>query len=275
MLTIHNLSIKFNDSVGGEAVRGVNLHMEAGEILGLVGESGSGKTMTALAIAGLVERAKTETAGQILFEGRDLLTMKRSELRRIQGREIGFVFQEPMSSLNPLMRIGRQIEEPLRLHTDMPADKRREAALRMMELTELPEPELSYKKYPHQMSGGQRQRAMIASAVILGPKLLIADEPTTALDVTVQGQILKLLRDINQRQKAAILFISHDLSVVRRLCSRIAVMKEGLIVEEGEVREIFDAPKNEYTRNLIDSMLSRSKRIRGDLRNGQSGLRDS
>jgi len=275
VLTIHNLSIKFNDSVGGEAVRGVNLHMEAGEILGLVGESGSGKTMTALAIAGLVERAKTETAGQILFEGRDLLTMKRSELRRIQGREIGFVFQEPMSSLNPLMRIGRQIEEPLRLHTDMPADKRREAALRMMELTELPEPELSYKKYPHQMSGGQRQRAMIASAVILGPKLLIADEPTTALDVTVQGQILKLLRDINQRQKAAILFISHDLSVVRRLCSRIAVMKEGLIVEEGEVREIFDAPKNEYTRNLIDSMLSRSKRIRGDLRNGQSGLRDS
>ncbi|MCL2122209.1 MAG: ABC transporter ATP-binding protein [Clostridiales bacterium] len=271
MLTIHNLSIKFNDSVGGEAVRGVSLHMEAGEILGLVGESGSGKTMTALAIAGLVERAKTETAGQILFEGRDLLTMKRSELRRIQGREIGFVFQEPMSSLNPLMRIGRQIEEPLRLHTDMPADKRREAALRMMELTELPEPELSYKKYPHQMSGGQRQRAMIASAVILGPKLLIADEPTTALDVTVQGQILKLLQDINQRQKAAILFISHDLSVVRRLCSRIAVMKEGLIVEEGEVREIFDAPKNEYTRNLIDSMLSRSKRIRGDLRNGHTG----
>jgi peptide/nickel transport system ATP-binding protein len=275
MLDIRNLSIRFNDAAGGEAVRGINLRMEAGEILGLVGESGSGKTMTALAVAGLLERRKTDIGGQILFNGKDLLTIDRGEMRRIQGRDIGFVFQEPMSSLNPLMRVGRQIEEPLTLHTKMGAEQRREAAIGMMERTELPEPELTYKKYPHQMSGGQRQRAMIAAAVILSPKLLIADEPTTALDVTVQGQILKLLRDINKTQGVGILFISHDLSIVRRLCTRIAVMREGLIVEEGATKEIFEAPKDEYTKNLIDAMPTRSKRMRrqaaGELQTSEGG----
>ena len=261
MLDIINLSIKFNDAVGGEAVRGIDLHMDAGEILGLVGESGSGKTMTALAIAGLVERGKTEMDGQILFEGRDLLQMQRRELRLIQGREIGFVFQEPMTSLDPLMRVGLQIEEPLKLHTDMSPVERREEVLAMMKRTELPEPAVTYKKYPHQMSGGQRQRVMIASAVILGPKLLIADEPTTALDVTVQWQILKLLRDIQREQKMGILFISHDLFIVRRLCDRVAVMKDGCIVEEGAPDAIFTSPKDEYTQSLIQSMPRREKQM--------------
>ena len=262
MLDIINLSIKFNDAAGGEAVRGIDLHMDAGEILGLVGESGSGKTMTALAIAGLVERGKTEMSGRILFEGRDLLQMQRRELRLIQGREIGFVFQEPMTSLDPLMRVGLQIEEPLKLHTDMSPVKRRAEALAMMARTELPEPAVTYRKFPHQLSGGQRQRVMIASAVILGPKLLIADEPTTALDVTVQWQILRLLRDIQRDQKMGILFITHDLSIVRRFCDRVAVMKDGYIVEEGSPDAIFATPKAEYTQSLIQSIPGRDRQVR-------------
>ena len=257
MLSIRDLTISFSAGSGNEAVHGVNLEMADSEVVGLVGESGSGKTLTALAIAGLISRGLTKTTGEIIFRGTDLLKCSRSELRKIQGKDIGMVFQEPMTSLNPLMRVGRQIEEPLRIHTDLTALQMRERALRMMESVELSES--AYMKYPHQLSGGQRQRAMIAAATISDPKLLIADEPTTALDSVVQGHILSLLRRINAERGVAILFISHDLSVVRKLCSRVAVMHEGAIVEEGATETIFETPRQEYTKRLINAIPKRPR----------------
>ena len=260
MLEIRNLKIAFRDARGGEAVHGIDLHMEAGERLGLVGESGSGKTITALSVAGLVPRSRVTISGEILFEGRDLLQCSRRELRQIQGREIGMVFQEPMTSLDPLMRIGPQIEETLRIHTDLSPARRRELALEVMEKVDLPDPAQTYDKYPHQLSGGQRQRAMIAAAFISDPRLLIADEPTTALDVTVQAQILALLRRINERRNVGILFISHDLNVVRRLCTRVAVMYDGRIVEQGPAEAVFQNPQHDYTRRLIAAIPGRRRR---------------
>ena len=248
MLKIRDLHISFED---GEAVHGIDLDMAEGERLGLVGESGSGKTVTALTVAGLIGRSRATTSGLVEFMGRDLLSCPREELRKLQGSEIGMVFQEPMTSLDPTMRIGQQVEESLLLHTDLSAEERRKRALEVMADVELPDPEAAYRKYPHQLSGGQRQRAMIAAAIISRPKLLIADEPTTALDVTVQAQILKLLRRINAESGMGILFISHDLNVVRRLCERVAVMHDGCIVEMGSCRDIYENPQDDYTKKLI------------------------
>ncbi len=248
MLKIRDLHIGFAD---GEAVHGIDLDMAEGERLGLVGESGSGKTVTALTVAGLIGRSRAVTSGSVEFMGRELLTCPREELRKLQGSEIGMVFQEPMTSLDPTMRIGQQVEESLLLHTDLSPTARRQRALEVMADVELPEPEVCYRKYPHQLSGGQRQRAMIAAAIINRPKLLIADEPTTALDVTVQAQILKLLRRINTESNMGILFISHDLNVVRRLCERVAVMQNGRIVEAGPCRDVYEDPQDEYTKKLI------------------------
>ena len=263
MLDIVDLHISFPDKTGqNEVVHGISLHMDAGERLGLVGESGCGKTVTSLTVAGLIERRKTEVSGQILFDGRDLLRLSREEMRHIQGKEIGMIFQEPMTSLNPLMKVGHQVEETLRIHTDKPPEECRALALEVMGKVGLPDPELTYEKYPHQLSGGQRQRAMIASAFIIDPKLLIADEPTTALDVTVQAQILELLQRISVNRGIGILFISHDLNVVRRLCTRVAVMQEGKIVEVGPTEEIYANPQHPYTQKLIAAIPSRGKRIR-------------
>lgn len=258
MLDIRDLRVTFlsNDK---KAVRGIDLFMAAGERLGLVGESGSGKTVTAMALSGLILRSKVEMTGQILFEGKDLLTCSREELRAIQGRDIGVVFQEPMTSLNPLMRVGKQIEETLKIHTDTPPAERKRLALEAMEQVGLPDPETTYRKYPHQLSGGQRQRAIIASAMVIRPKLLICDEPTTALDVTVQAQILELLKDLNRRFGVGILLISHDLSVVRRLCENVAVMYRGEIVERGTTEDIFNAPQDEYTKRLIAAIPTRKR----------------
>ena len=258
MLDIRDLRVTFlsNDK---KAVRGIDLSMATGERLGLVGESGSGKTVTAMALSGLILRSKVEMTGQILFEGKDLLTCSREELRAIQGRDIGVVFQEPMTSLNPLMRVGKQIEETLKIHTDTPPAERKRMALEAMEQVGLPDPETTYRKYPHQLSGGQRQRAIIASAMVIRPKLLICDEPTTALDVTVQAQILELLKDLNRRFGVGILLISHDLSVVRRLCENVAVMYRGEIVERGATEDVFSAPQDEYTRRLIAAIPTRKR----------------
>ncbi len=261
MLDIKDLHIEFLDRRGStEAVRGISLHMDEGEMLGLVGESGSGKTVTALTIAGLVKRGSMRLHGRIEFFGRDIITMPRTELRRIQGREIGMIFQEPMTSLDPLMRIGPQVEETLRIHTQLPPAERRRLALEVMDKVGLPEPEVIYEKYPHQLSGGQRQRVMIASAFICDPKLLICDEPTTALDVTVQAQIIELLQRINRNRGIGMLFISHDLDLVRRLCSRVAVMQGGEIVETGPTEQVFKNPQHEYTRRLIAAIPRREKR---------------
>lgn len=256
MLDVHGLKVTFK-STGKEAVRGIDFFMKNGQRVGLVGESGSGKTVTAMAISGLIERYNVDIEGEILFNGKDLHTCSRDELRRIQGRGIGVVFQEPMTSLNPLMKVGQQIEETLVLHTKKNKEERRALVLEAMEKVGLPEPEVTYEKYPHQLSGGQRQRAMIASAFVVVPQLLICDEPTTALDVRVQAQILNLLRSLSEEYGVGILLISHDLRVIRHLCDRVAVMYKGEIVEAGPTERVFENPQHEYTKQLISAIPSR------------------
>ena len=258
MLDIRDLHVTFT-TTGKEAVPGVSLSMARGERLGIVGESGSGKTVTAMALSGLIERSIVQMSGQILFEGQDLLSCSRNQLRALQGPGIGVVFQEPMTSLNPLMRVGAQIEETLKIHTDKTPQERKRLALEAMEQVGLPDPETTYRKYPHQLSGGQRQRAIIASAMVIHPKLLICDEPTTALDVTVQKQILELLRSMSVEFGVSILLISHDMTVVRRLCENVAVMYKGQIVERGRTEDIFQHPQDEYTRRLIAAIPTRKR----------------
>ena len=255
MLDVIDLNIEFHDHIIPETVvYDFDLHMDEGEIVGLVGESGSGKSMSALAIAGLLSRKDMKKRGTIRFEGLDLLNCRRQDLRKIQGNDIAMIFQEPMTALNPVKKIGWQVEESLRIHTNLNDEECRIRALRMLEKVELDDPELVYGKYPHELSGGMRQRVMIAAALICEPKLLIADEPTTALDVTVQAQIISLLKRINRETGTAILFISHDLSLVRTLCRRVLVMYKGRIVESGVCGDVFDDPKEEYTKKLIEAI---------------------
>lgn len=254
MVRVNNLHVSFMDhGVLEEAVHGISFSIDDGEIVGIVGESGSGKTQTALAMAGLSPR-HAKLTGEISIDGKNLVDMDREHLRSMQGSEIAMVFQEPMTSLNPTMRIGKQVEEALTIHTKLSKAERKAQALQAMRDVELPDVERAYRKYPHEMSGGQRQRVMIASAIIGSPKLLIADEPTTALDVTIQAEILKLLQKLNREKGMSILFISHDLRVIRKLCSRVIVMNQGLIVEEGPVEEVFNHPKDPYTKKLIASI---------------------
>ena len=252
LLEVKDLNIEFHDHLIPETVvYDFDLELKAGEIVGLVGESGSGKSMSALAIAGLLSRRDMHKRGQILFDGLDLLTCERSKLRKIQGNEISMIFQEPMTSLNPVKRIGWQIEESLRIHTELNKEERYQKAIEMMKEVELPDPERLYRQYPHELSGGMRQRVMIAAAMICNPRILIADEPTTALDVTIQAQIVELLKRMNREKQTSILFISHDLSLVKQLCDRVLVMKGGYIVETGLTQEVFAHPKEEYTQRLI------------------------
>ena len=260
MLEIKDLVIRFHDRIGGEAVHGVSFTMESGERLGIVGESGAGKTLTALAVTRLLSDEKASITGEITFLGNDMLAASSREMRDIRGKDIGFIFQDPVASLNPLMRIGPQIEEPLLLHTNLTKEERRERVLQAIHDVDLPEPEVTIQKYPHQLSGGQCQRVMIASALICHPALLIADEPTTALDVTVQTQILRLLKKKNQDENVGILYISHDLSLVRRLFTRVIVMYNGDIVETGAVDQVFNHPREEYTQRLIAAIPTRNKR---------------
>ena len=261
MLDIQDLHIAFRDHLSDEeVVHGFTLHMDEGEIVGVVGESGSGKTQTALAVAGLLKRSAVSVSGHILLDGADLLAMSRAQLRRYQGKDISVIFQEPMTSLNPTMRIGPQVEESMRIHEpDFSPEERRRRALEAMGEAELPDPEDVYRRYPHELSGGMRQRVMIASAIVCRPRLLIADEPTTALDVTIQAQILKLLKKINRRQNVAILFISHALRVIRALCGRVAVMEKGRIVECGPTEQVFFHPQHPYTQKLIASIPARGQ----------------
>lgn len=252
LLEVKDLNIEFHDHLIPETVvYDFDLELKAGEIVGLVGESGSGKSMSALAIAGLLSRRDMHKRGQILFDGLDLLTCERSKLRKIQGNEISMIFQEPMTSLNPVKRIGWQIEESLRIHTELNKEERYQKAIEMMKEVELPDQERLYRQYPHELSGGMRQRVMIAAAMICNPRILIADEPTTALDVTIQAQIVELLKRMNREKQTSILFISHDLSLVKQLCERVLVMKGGYIVETGLTQEVFAHPKEEYTQRLI------------------------
>ena len=253
LLDVRDLKIAFYDTTPPtEVVKGISFSLEEGETLGIVGESGSGKTQTALSILHLLKENSAVSGGEILYEDSSVAHASSQDLQRIRGKEISMIFQEPMTSLNPVYRIGWQVEEPLRIHhPELSAQERKQRALTLLKQVELEDPERIYQSYPHQISGGQRQRVMIAAAMICEPKLLIADEPTTALDVTVQAQIVKLLKRINQKKGTAILFISHDLSLVRRLCSRVIVMKDGRIVEQGAMEDIFENPQQEYTQKLI------------------------
>ena len=253
MLEIQDLHVKFHTRQR-EAVAGVSLTIHDGEILGLVGESGSGKSVTAMSVAGLLPRKQCDFSGQILLDGVELLHADRSLLRKIQGKDIGVVFQEPMSAMDPLMIIGRQVEEVLRIHTDLSREERRSRALEALAAVELPDPEGVYRKYPHELSGGMLQRAMIAAAIVARPRLLLLDEPTTALDVTIQAQILELMQDLQRETGMGILFITHNLGVVAGLCDRVSVMYAGKIVEQGDVEDIFYAPAHPYTLGLLRSM---------------------
>ena len=259
MLEVKDLHVKFH-SRDREAVGGVSFTIQDGEILGLVGESGSGKSVTAMSIAGLLPRKQCDYSGEILLDGTDLLHADRALLRKVQGKDIGVVFQEPMSSMDPLMKVGRQVEEVLRLHSDAPPQERRRMALEALAAVELPDPEGVYDKYPHELSGGMLQRAMIAAAIIIRPKLLLLDEPTTALDVTIQAQILELLKKLNRESGISMLFISHNLNVVRKLCTRVAVMQRGLLVEEGETGQVFYHPQHPYTQRLIAAIPTRTRK---------------
>lgn len=255
LLKVTDLNIEFHDHIVPETVMfDFDLTLDEGDIVGLVGESGSGKSMSALAIAGLLSRKDMKKRGEILFEGVDLLTCERSTLRDIQGNDISVIFQEPMTSLNPVKKIGWQVEESLRIHTDMTKEERYQKVIQMLEDVELDNPEQVYNQYPHELSGGMRQRVMIAAAMICAPKILIADEPTTALDVTIQAQIVKLLKRINKEKKTAIIFISHDLSLVKQICERVLVMQGGYIVESGLTEDIFNNPQKEYTKKLIEAI---------------------
>ena len=261
MLKVENLSIRFEDrGMAEHIVKGISFDMEKSEILGIVGESGSGKTMTALTIAGLLKKNAILESGQIFLEETDLLSLSEQEMRDIQGKEVSMIFQEPMTALNPTMRVGKQVEESLLLHGKISKKERRKKALQALRDAELSDAESVYLKYPHELSGGMRQRVMIASAIVCRPKLLIADEPTTALDVYTQEEILKLLKKLNAKYGMGILFISHNLRVVKELCSRVIVMKDGEILEEGAAEEIFENPKTAYTRELIDAIPTRTKR---------------
>ena len=251
LLSIEQLTIAFR---GKPVVRELSLAIQPGEVLGLVGESGSGKSVTSLAILGLVESA-AEVRGSIRFDGEELLTLRPEAMRRYRGRRIAMIFQEPMTALNPVMQVGRQIAEAIETH--QPTLTRREvrnAVTANLQAVALPDPEKRYTDYPHQFSGGQRQRILIAMALANRPQLLIADEPTTALDVTVQAQVLKLLRDLQQQFGLAMLFISHDLAVVAEVADRVAVMRHGWLLEQGSREQIFHTPRHPYTRSLLGAV---------------------
>ena len=256
MLEIRDLHVKFHNR-DREAVAGIDLTIADGEIVGLVGESGSGKSVTAMSIAGLLPRKQCDLKGEILVNGQELLHADRSVYRQLLGRKIGVVFQEPMSAMDPLMRVGEQVGEVLRIHTKLTPAQRKEKVLEVLSAVELPDPEGVYDKYPHELSGGMLQRAMIAGAIVIHPSLLLLDEPTTALDVTIQAQILELLKKLNAEKGISMLFISHNLNVVRKLCKRVAVMQRGLLVESGNTDEVFFHPRHPYTKRLIEAIPTR------------------
>ncbi|ETT88740.1 ABC transporter ATP-binding protein [Viridibacillus sp. FSL R5-0477] len=246
----------FTDDGEIPAVDNINFSVREGEILGIVGESGCGKSVSALSIMGLVPSPPGKiTDGQIEFDGKDLTKLSQKEMRKVRGKDIAMIFQEPMTSLNPLFTIGNQLMEAILIHhKDWSKKQARNRAIEMMKLVGLPRAEELIKEYPHQLSGGMRQRVMIAMALVCDPKVLIADEPTTALDVTIQAQILQLMKDLNERLNTAVIMITHDLGVVAETCERVVVMYGGQVVEEGPVKLLFNDPQHPYTKGLIQSV---------------------
>jgi peptide/nickel transport system ATP-binding protein len=265
LLEVENLQTHFRTPDGvNRAVDGVSFHVNAGETVAIVGESGCGKSVTSMSILRLIPEPPGKIAGSIRFQGKDLLKLSDREMRDIRGNEISMIFQEPMTSLNPVLTVGRQIGETLRLHQGLSAKQAEEKAVEMLTLVGIPEPRRRVKEYPHQLSGGMRQRVMIAIALACNPKLLIADEPTTALDVTIQAQILELMRDLKHRVGAAIVLITHDLGVVAEVAERVIVMYAGKKVEEAAVGPLFNSPKHPYTQGLLGSMPKLGSSLHGD-----------
>ena len=251
LLKVENLRTVFGSLV---AVDGVSFEVRKGETLGLVGESGSGKSVTAFSIIRLVQEPGTITGGRILFQGRDLLSLPENDMRHVRGAGIGFVFQEPMAALNPVMRVGAHIAEALTVHGLASRSEARQRALELLRAVKITDPDKRIDDYPHQLSGGMRQRVMMAIALACKPPLLIADEPTTALDVTVQAQVLELLRDMKREFDLSLLLITHDFGVIAETADRVAVMYRGKIVEEAPVRDIFRNPQHPYTKGLLASI---------------------
>jgi len=255
LLEVERLQTHFGTIDGvARAVEGLSFHIDARETVAIVGESGCGKSVTSMSILRLIQEPPGKIAGRIMFEGRDLLKLSDAEMRKIRGKEISMIFQEPMTSLNPVLSVGRQIGETLRLHEGMSAQQAERRSIEILTLVGIPAPERRVREYPHQLSGGMRQRVMIAMALACNPKLLIADEPTTALDVTIQAQILDLMRDLKTRVGAAIMLITHDLGVVAEMAERVVVMYAGRKVEEGDVRSIFARPLHPYTKGLLGAV---------------------
>ncbi len=255
LLSMENVSTSFFTSKGVvPAVSGVTVSIRPGEILGLVGESGCGKSVTSLSVMGLVASPGRIVEGRILFEGRDLAKLDYNTMCGIRGNEIAMIFQEPMTSLNPVYTVGKQVSEAIILHRRVTQEEAKQKTLEMFRLVGIPEPETRFGCYPHQLSGGLRQRVMIAMALVCEPKLLIADEPTTALDVTIQAQILDLMQDLRKRLNTAIILITHDLGVVAELCDRVVVMYAGEVVEEADIFMLFEQPSHPYTVGLMGSI---------------------
>ena len=267
LLKIENLQTHFGTPEGVvRAVEGLSFEIAAGETVAVVGESGCGKSVTSMSILRLIPEPPGKTAGRILFEGRDLLKMSEAEMRSVRGKDISMIFQEPMTSLNPVLTVGRQIGETLRLHEGLSHRAAEERAVEMLALVGIPEPGQRVREYPHQMSGGMRQRVMIAMALACNPRLLIADEPTTALDVTIQAQILDLMRDLKTRLGSAIMLITHDLGVVAEMAERVVVMYAGRKVEEGTAEAIFGNPLHPYTVGLLGAVPRLGSSLRSEKR---------
>ncbi|WJR79220.1 ABC transporter ATP-binding protein [Bradyrhizobium sp. NP1] len=269
LLEVQNLHVHFPTRAGVvQAVNGASYHLAAGETLGIVGESGCGKSVTALSILGLIgARSGRIVEGAIRFNGCDLLALTKGEMRRVRGNQISMIFQDPMTSLNPVLTIGQQIVEAIKLHQSVSSLEARERAAEMLNVVHISEPRRRLDEYPHQLSGGMRQRAMIAMALACNPKVLIADEPTTALDVTIQSQVLQLIVELQKRLSMSVVLITHDLGVIAETAHRVAVMYAGRVVEEASVWELFKHPLHPYTRGLLNSMpkLARSGAAAGRL----------
>ena len=257
LLELRNLSTHYVSQRGTRVVKAVDrvsLTLDAGETLGVVGESGSGKTTLALSILRLLPTAAANAGGEMFFDGEDLLKKSPEEMRRIRGKKIAMILQDPMASLNPLFTIGNQVAEPLQVHEGMGRKSSWQKATALLKSVRITAPEVRVREYPHQMSGGMRQRIVGAMGIACEPRLLIADEPTTSLDLTIQAQYLNLLRDLQREHGLALIFITHNLGIVAKMCDRVAVMYAGRLVEFGPVRKIFDAPRHPYTRALLESI---------------------
>lgn len=267
LLEINNLKTSFYTGVGEvQAVRGITFDLRKGEALGIVGESGSGKSVTMMSLMGLLPDNSKIVQGDINFDGTIISSLKEKEMQKIRGNQIGMIFQEPMTSLNPLYSIGNQLMEPLIKHKNMKKEEAFKTAVNILNLVGIPSSEKRMKQYPHEFSGGMRQRVMIAMAICCNPKLLIADEPTTALDVTIQAQILELMKDLKNKINMSIILITHDLGIVADLCQRINVMYGGILVEKGTVEDIFYSSRHPYTKGLLRSIPNPNKIVRERLK---------